>query len=237
MTLQLIQRCNPWQGADIYLVLSVKNSHLILAISHDLGDDDGVLFAVVDIFFVAKLGEHAIAYVGFDWIRRGLGLLRLDSRITIGCNCFWSLGRFGEKTIYMKQVLRHFQLLIVGGAHFQLILGVLGMDLCLVISRLDGFEKPAVVASGVMYFTKSFCRRIPLSCFAVLIQWAFRGVGAKHIMQCAHFWIANGLNIFLDPLFIFGFWNVGLAVELERCCCRDTLSFCWGSFINCTILF
>jgi len=156
------------------------------------------LFAVVDIFFVAKLGEHAIATVGLTESVVVL-VYAVGFGISMAATALISR-RFGEKK-YSEAGSAAFQLLIVGGA-ISVILGILGWIFAGDILGLMGAE-PAVVASGVMYSRIIFAGNTAIM-LLFLINGAFRGAGqAHHAMRSL--WIANGLNIFLDPLFIFGF--------------------------------
>jgi putative MATE family efflux protein len=156
------------------------------------------LFAVVDIFFVAKLGEHAIATVGLTESVVVL-VYAVGFGISMAATALVSR-RFGEKK-YSEAGSAAFQLLIIGGA-ISVILGILGWIFAGDILGLMGAE-PAVVASGVMYSQIIFAGNTAIM-LLFLINGAFRGAGqAHHAMRSL--WIANGLNIFLDPLFIFGF--------------------------------
>ncbi len=197
MTLQLIKDAILGKEQD-FTSLSLKTAILILAIPMILEMMMESLFAVVDIFFVAKLGEHAIATVGLTESVVVL-VYAVGFGISMAATALISR-RFGEKQ-YSEAGSAAFQLLIVGGV-ISVILGVLGWIFAADILALMGAE-PAVVASGVMYSRIIFAGNTAIM-LLFLINGAFRGAGqAHHAMRSL--WIANGLNIFLDPLFIFGF--------------------------------
>ncbi|MFT4855864.1 MAG: putative MATE family efflux protein [Algoriphagus sp.] len=197
MTLQLIKDAILGKEQD-FTSLSLKTAILILAIPMILEMMMESLFAVVDIFFVAKLGEHAIATVGLTESVVVL-VYAVGFGISMAATALISR-RFGEKQ-YSEAGSAAFQLLIVGGV-ISVILGVLGWIFAGDILALMGAE-PAVVASGVMYSRIIFAGNTAIM-LLFLINGAFRGAGqAHHAMRSL--WIANGLNIFLDPLFIFGF--------------------------------
>jgi len=197
MTLQLIKDAILGKEQD-FTSLSLKTAILILAIPMILEMMMESLFAVVDIFFVAKLGEHAIATVGLTESVVVL-VYAVGFGISMAATALISR-RFGEKK-YSEAGSAAFQLLIVGGA-ISVILGILGWIFAGDILGLMGAE-PAVVASGVMYSRIIFAGNTAIM-LLFLINGAFRGAGqAHHAMRSL--WIANGLNIFLDPLFIFGF--------------------------------
>jgi putative MATE family efflux protein len=197
MTWQLIKDAILGKEQD-FTSLSLKTAILILAIPMILEMMMESLFAVVDIFFVAKLGEHAIATVGLTESVVVL-VYAVGFGISMAATALISR-RFGEKQ-YTEAGSAAFQLLIVGGA-ISVILGVLGWIFAGDILGLMGAE-PAVVASGVMYSRIIFAGNTAIM-LLFLINGAFRGAGqAHHAMRSL--WIANGLNIFLDPLFIFGF--------------------------------
>jgi putative MATE family efflux protein len=197
MTLQLIKDAILGKEQD-FTSLSLKTAIVILAIPMILEMMMESLFAVVDIFFVAKLGEHAIATVGLTESVVVL-VYAVGFGISMAATALISR-RFGEKQ-YSEAGSAAFQLLIVGGM-ISVILGVLGWIFAGDILGLMGAE-PAVVASGVMYSRIIFAGNTAIM-LLFLINGAFRGAGqAHHAMRSL--WIANGLNIFLDPLFIFGF--------------------------------
>jgi putative MATE family efflux protein len=197
MTWQLIKDAILGKEQD-FTSLSLKTAILILAIPMILEMMMESLFAVVDIFFVAKLGEHAIATVGLTESVVVL-VYAVGFGISMAATALVSR-RFGEKK-YSEAGSAAFQLLIIGGA-ISVILGILGWIFAGDILGLMGAE-PAVVASGVMYSQIIFAGNTAIM-LLFLINGAFRGAGqAHHAMRSL--WIANGLNIFLDPLFIFGF--------------------------------
>ncbi|GMQ23614.1 MATE family efflux transporter [Algoriphagus sp. oki45] len=177
--------------------LSLRTAIFILAIPMILEMMMESAFAVVDIFFVAKLGEFAIATVGLTE-----SVIVLTYAIGFGISMAGTAlvsRRFGEKE-YHEAGSATFQLLIVGGV-ISVFLGIGGWIFASDLLTLMGAEE-AVVKSGTNYARIVFAGNTAIM-LLFLINGAFRGAGqAHHAMRSL--WIANGLNIVLDPLFIFG---------------------------------
>ena len=177
--------------------LSLRTAIFILAIPMILEMMMESAFAVVDIFFVAKLGEFAIATVGLTE-----SVIVLTYAIGFGISMAGTAlvsRRFGEKE-YHEAGSATFQLLLVGGA-ISIFLGIGGWIFASDLLTLMGAEE-AVVQSGTNYARIVFAGNTAIM-LLFLINGAFRGAGqAHHAMRSL--WIANGLNIILDPLFIFG---------------------------------
>lgn len=177
--------------------LSLRTAIFILAIPMILEMMMESAFAVVDIFFVAKLGEFAIATVGLTE-----SVIVLTYAIGFGISMAGTAlvsRRFGEKE-YHEAGSATFQLLIVGGV-ISVFLGIGGWIFASDLLTLMGAEE-AVVQSGTNYARIVFAGNTAIM-LLFLINGAFRGAGqAHHAMRSL--WIANGLNIVLDPLFIFG---------------------------------
>lgn len=196
MTWQLIKDAIRGKEQD-FTQLSLKKAILVLAIPMILEMMMESLFAVVDIFFVAKLGENAIATVGLTESVIVL-VYAVGFGISMAATALVSR-RFGEKN-YKEAGSAAFQLLVVGGS-ISILLGVLGWIFAADILGLMG-AGPDLVASGVMYSRIIFAGNTAIM-LLFLINGAFRGAGqAHHAMRSL--WIANGLNIILDPLLIFG---------------------------------
>lgn len=206
MTFQLIKDAILGKEQD-FTKLSLKTAIVILAIPMILEMMMESLFAVVDIFFVAKLGSDAIATVGLTESVVVL-VYAVGFGISMAATALISR-RFGEKE-YGEAGSVAFQLLMVGGT-ISVILGILGWIFAADILGLMGAE-PAVVASGVVYSRIIFAGNTAIM-LLFLINGAFRGAGqAHHAMRSL--WIANGLNIILDPLLIFGIGSwAGLGLE------------------------
>ncbi|PZV75765.1 putative MATE family efflux protein [Algoriphagus aquaeductus] len=196
MTWQLIKDAILGKEQD-FTRLSLKTAIFILAIPMILEMMMESAFAVVDIFFVAKLGEYAIATVGLTE-----SVIVLTYAIGFGISMAATAlisRRFGEKE-YEEAGTATFQLLLVGGV-ISVILGIGGWVFAPDLLRLMGAEEQ-VVASGTNYARIVFAGNTAIM-LLFLINGAFRGAGqAHHAMRSL--WIANGLNIVLDPIFIFG---------------------------------
>ncbi len=196
MTVQLIKDAILGKEQD-FTTLSLKTAILVLSIPMILEMMMESAFAVVDIFFVAKLGEHAIATVGLTESVVVL-VYAVGFGISMAATALISR-RFGEKD-YHKAGEVAFQLLVVGGT-ISIVLGILGWFFAGEILKLMGAEEE-VLRTGVSYTRIIFAGNTAIM-LLFLINGAFRGAGqAHHAMRSL--WIANGFNILLDPLLIFG---------------------------------
>lgn len=196
MTWQLIKDAILGKEQD-FTSLPLKTAIFILAIPMILEMMMESAFAVVDIFFVAKLGEHAIATVGLTE-----SVIVLTYAIGFGISMAATAlisRRFGEKE-YEEAGTATFQLLIVGMA-ISIFLGLGGWFFADNLLRVMGAEE-AVVQSGTNYARIVFAGNTAIM-LLFLINGAFRGAGQAHLAMRS-LWIANGLNIILDPLLIFG---------------------------------
>jgi putative MATE family efflux protein len=196
MTWQLIKDAILGKEQD-FTSLPLKTAIFVLAIPMILEMMMESAFAVVDIFFVAKLGEHAIATVGLTE-----SVIVLTYAIGFGISMAGTAliaRRFGEKE-YEEAGTATFQLLIVG-LIISIFLGVGGWFFAEDLLRVMGAEE-AVVKSGTNYARIVFAGNTAIM-MLFLINGAFRGAGQAHLAMRS-LWIANGLNIVLDPLLIFG---------------------------------
>ncbi|PZX53907.1 putative MATE family efflux protein [Algoriphagus ratkowskyi] len=199
MTWQLIKDALRGKEQD-FTSLPLKTAIFVLAIPMILEMMMESAFAVVDIFFVAKLGEHAIATVGLTESVVVL-VYAMGFGISMAATALISR-RFGEKE-YAEAGAAAFQLLIVGGA-ISIVLGILGWTFAPDILGLMGAEA-TVIETGVNYTRIIFAGNTAIM-LLFLLNGAFRGAGqAHHAMRSL--WIANGLNIILDSILIFGIGN------------------------------
>jgi putative MATE family efflux protein len=155
------------------------------------------LFAVVDAFFVARLGPNAIATVGLTE-----SILTLVYSIAVGLSMSATATvarRIGQRRPRDAAVVA-VQVIALGIA-FALVTGVLGAMFAPNLLRAMG-GSDEVVATGTSY------ARILLGTNVVIMllflqNAIFRGAGdASVAMQSL--WLANGVNIVLDPCLIFG---------------------------------
>jgi putative MATE family efflux protein len=155
------------------------------------------LFAVVDIFFVSRISVNAIAVVGLT-----------ESMLTIT----YSLG-FGVAMGTTAMVARRVGENNTTGASVSAVqaiyLGVIaslpimaaGMFFAEDLLRLMGATE-AVIVEGVGY-TKLIYGSNLIIILLFLINGIFRGAGDAALAMRS-LWIANGINIILDPILILG---------------------------------
>ena len=155
------------------------------------------VFAVVDIFFVSRLGDEAMAGVALTE-----SLLTLIYTAAIGL----SIGvtavvarRVGERD-HDGAARATVQAVILGGtvAAFVALVGLLWAEELLALMGADA----ATVAISLPYTRVMLGGNIVIV-LLFLQNAAFRGAGDAAIAMRV-LWLANGINIVLDPLLIFG---------------------------------
>ncbi len=157
------------------------------------------IFAVVDIFFVSKLGAEAVATVGITE-----SLLTLLYAIAIGLS-------MGTTAIVSRRIGERdsVQASLAGSQSI-----LLGISLSLPIAFIGLFFAPELL--GLMGASDSMIQNFalyPAVMFAtnavIMLLFVnnaiFRGAGDASIAMKA-LWLANGINIILDPILIFGWW-------------------------------
>ncbi len=155
------------------------------------------VFAVVDIFFVSKLGAEAMAAVGLTESLMTI-VYTVAMGLSIGVTAIVAR-RVGEGDPEAASVATAQGILV--GAVVAAVIGFLGAWNAVGLLRLMGADD-AVVAAGTGY------ARILLGLNGIimmlfLLNAAFRGAGDAAIAMRV-LWLANVLNIVLDPLLIFG---------------------------------
>ena len=175
----------------------IQRAVLLLAIPMVLEMSMESLFAVVDIFFVSKLGSDAVATVGLTESMLSV-VYTLAMGLSAGATAVVAR-KTGEKDLdgaaaAAGQVI----LLALAGAS---VLGVLGVALSSHLLGAMG-ASPGVVATGTAYTAIMLGGSVTIFLLFV-VNAVFRSAGDAAIAMRA-LWLANGLNIVLAPCFIFG---------------------------------
>ena len=176
---------------------SLNRSILLLAIPMVLEMVLESLFAVVDVFWVSRLGADAIATVG---LTESVLMLVFAVGIGLGMSTTAMVARrVGEKNADGAAISAVQAIFL--GLVTSLVIGVPCLLLAPRILELMG-ASPAIVATGVGY------TRIALGGSGVVLMLflnnaIFRGAGDAAIAMRL-LWVSNILNLILDPCLIFG---------------------------------
>lgn len=177
---------------------------VILAIPMILEMSMEALFAIVDTFFVSKLGAESIAVVGLTESVLAL-IYAVGVGLSIGATATVAR-RVGENDL--EGAARTATHSVYLGLFVSAVMSILGVVFAPDIYRLLGAEQ-AVIDLGLP-FMRLMYGTSGVIVFLFLLNGIFRGAGDA-AMALRVLVIANGLNIILDPLFIFG---VGFFPEL-----------------------
>jgi putative MATE family efflux protein len=162
------------------------------------------LFAICDIFFVAKLGAEAVVIVSLTEAMVVI-IYALAIGISIGATATIArrIGE-GDREAASQTAIQVLYL----GMIVSVVLGVFGVIFAPQLLSLMGAE-PNVVAQGAS-FTRIMLGGNVVIVFLFLVNGIFRGAGDAAIAMRVLI-LSNTLNIILSPLFIFG---VGFFPEL-----------------------
>jgi putative MATE family efflux protein len=155
------------------------------------------VFAIVDIFFVARLGADAIATLGMTE-----AVVTLLYAVAIGLSMAVTAlvaRRIGEQNPEGAAQIAGQALLV--GFVLSAVISVTGCVYAEDILRLMGASEHAIEAhAGYTRVIFGGCGSI---LFLFLLNGVFRGAGDASIAMRV-LWTANGINIMLDPCLIFG---------------------------------
>ena len=180
-----------------YTTGPVGRAVLLLAIPMVLEMSMESVFVIVDIFFVAQLGADAVATVGLTE-----AVLTLLYAIAIGLSMAVTAlvaRRVGAGDADAARVVAA-QTIWVGAVCAALI-GIAGVVWAPEILQLMGAED-AVVSDG-QHYTAIMLGGSATILYLFLLSAIFRGAGDAVVAMRA-LWLANGINIVLDPCLIFG---------------------------------
>ena len=200
--------CESLRGSDQdYTQGPMNRAIVLLAIPMVLEMTMESTFAIVDIFFVSKLGADAIAILGITE-----AVITLLYAVAIGLSMAVTAlvaRRIGEHNPEGAAIVAGQSLWV--GVLLSLIIGVGGAIYAEDILRLMGASSNAIADhAGYTAIMFGGCGSILL---LFLLNGVFRGAGDASIAMRV-LWFANGINIVLDPCLIFGlgpFPELGLA--------------------------
>ena len=180
-----------------YTVGSIRRGIVLLAIPMILEMAMESVFAIVDLFFVSKLGKHAVSTVGLTE-----SVLTIIYSVAIGFSMAATAvvaRRVGEKN--EKGAASAAMQSIWLGLFFIIIVSVFGVIYADDILRLMGAE-PETIAMGTTY-TRLMMGSSTIIMLLFLINGIFRGAGDASIAMKS-LTIANLCNIILCPVLING---------------------------------
>jgi putative MATE family efflux protein len=155
------------------------------------------VFAVSDIFFVSRLGADAIATVGLtESMLATVYAVAMGLSIGAAATVARRIGE-GDSDGAAHTAVQALAL----GIMFSFVLGVAGVLLAPSLLKVMG-GSPAVVAIG-SGFTRVMLGGNATILMLFLINAIFRGAGDAAIAMRV-LWLANGINIVLGPMLIFG---------------------------------
>lgn len=155
------------------------------------------LFAIVDVFWVTRLGADAVATVGLTE-----SMLTLVFSVAIGVSMSTTAmvaRRVGEKDSHGASIAA-VQAIILGVS----LAVLMGLPGCLLASKMLTWmgASPGLVASGHTYTAIVFGGSAAVM-LLFLNNAIFRGAGDASVAMRV-LWVSNLINLVLDPLLIFG---------------------------------
>lgn len=194
---------------------SINRAILMLSIPMVLEMAMESLFALVDVFYVSQLDPNAVATVGLTE-----SVITLVYAVAIGMSTapMAMIARYigeGDHSAASKVVMQAIYL----ATCFAILIGIPGYFYADRILAMMGGDD-TLIASGVGYTQIMFASNIFIM-LLFLLNGIFRGAGDAHLAMRA-LWLANGINIILDPIFIFG-WGPIPAMGVQGAAVATTI--------------
>ncbi|MCO7227189.1 MATE family efflux transporter [Pleionea sp. CnH1-48] len=194
---KLFKQAVSGKGQPDYTKGSIGQAAFLLAVPMVLEMALESVFAVTDIFWVSGLGAHAVSVVGLTEAVMTL-LYAIAIGLSMGTTAMIAR-RIGEKNIVAaNQVVAQAMWI---SAMLSVVIAVLGIIYAESILRLMGADE-AVIKDGTL-FTSIMLGGSATIVFLFINNAIFRGAGDASVAMRA-LWLANGINIVLDPLLIYG---------------------------------
>ncbi|WP_391593359.1 MATE family efflux transporter, partial [Winogradskyella sp.] len=176
---------------------SIRKAVFMLAIPMILEMLMESIFAIVDIFYVSQVSVNAVATIGLTE-----SVITLVYAVAIGLSMAATAivaRRIGEKD---RQGASQAAVQVIGlGIFLAAVISVFGIIYPKEILQLMG-GKPDLIEEGYRYTQVLLGGNVTIM-LLFLINAIFRGAGDASIAMWALI-LSNGLNIILDPIFIFG---------------------------------
>ncbi len=180
-----------------YTSLPLNRAVLLLAVPMVLEMSMESLFAIVDVFWVSRLGSNAVAVVGITE-----SVMSLVYAVAIGISFAASAivsRRIGEKNPALAAQAAG-QILLLG-AGLSLVMGlILGWFAPDILHLMGAGEEIATLGAD---YARLMLGGNATVFMIFLINAVFRGAGDA-VIAMRTLWLANALNIVLGPCFIFG---------------------------------
>lgn len=188
-----------------YTAGSIRRAVILLAVPMVLEMAMESVFAIVDIFFVSRWADQSAMVAVADAVA-AVGLTEAVLTLVYATAFGVAMGvtavvsrRVGEKNLDAASVAAA-QVLWIGLGIAVLVAGV-GLFFAEPILRLMGASE-VVVAEGRYYTAIMLSGSLSIA-YLFLINAVFRGAGNASLAMRG-LWLANGINLLLDPCLIFG---------------------------------
>lgn len=207
---------------------SISRASILLAIPMILEMALESVFAVVDIYFVAQIDTTAVATVGITESMISI-LYALAIGLGMGTTALVSR-RIGEGDTAGAAISAGQALWI--GLVISVVVALVGVLYTEQLLRFMGADE-AVLATGLGYTRLMFAGNFTIV-FLFLINAIFRGAGDAMLALKA-LWLANAINIVLDPVLIFG-WGPFPALGVEGAAYATNIGRAIGVFYGLSFL-
>ncbi|MBT1686886.1 MATE family efflux transporter [Dawidia soli] len=181
-----------------YTSLNINRAIFLLSIPMIVEMGMESLFAVVDIYFVSRLGDNdALATIGLTESVLAV-IYSMAMGLSMGATAMVAR-RVGEKDIPAAEVAGAQAIYI--GLGFSVLVTIIGAFFADDVLRMMGGSEE-LIRRNVGYTRWMLCGNLTIV-MLFLINGVFRGAGSASLAMRS-LWLAIGLNIILAPLFIFG---------------------------------